>query len=806
MHLRWTGLVLVAGLGFAAIPSAIAQAPRLLSWGNTTGVRSARSGHWTELALAIVNPTSADVEPLAAVFFTSDRNLQYGRRLWVPAGGRRQTSHLALVPETPEARQLQLGSLFLLERGKEVNQQSEPGQRIDSTAIALERENSVTAFLATDRNEDPAYNLVISGRIAASRDRRIGTMFDSQLPSMPEAWDAADQVVLADDRIAADAAALAALRVWLMRGGHLVLILDRLSPATVETLLQDDWTGQFVDRVGLSTVALVRSRDGLPYESFELEKPVELARIVTEDVNTILTVNDWPAVCQKPIGRGQVTFFALGPEAFIRRRMATDRPRDDRNALPWVAGAAWAELAPRIFEPRPSDLTPHESLTQAATERIGYRIPDRGLVAGVLCGACGLLLVGGLLAVRRNRLEHLAWLVPLISLGAGTLLAGMAHARRTATPPMMVTAHLAPVAENQQTTSIHGVLAVYSPDGGPARLGSRTGGVFLPASKSIADSTRRMVWTDLDCWEWENLSLPAGVTPMPFQSVAELKGVSVEAAFGSRGLEGTLRGAKLDDVVLLTESRRAMTATLDAAGQFTIDRGQVQSPGTFISQTLLTDEQRRRQQVYEQYHREFRKSLPKRPWLLGWRDASELELVLPVGAVQASSALVSIPVRLRPTAPGVPVVIPSALLPFRPVADPASAGQSSSYDYRSGEWTERAGPSTAWQRVQFPETVLPLDLKRVNVAIQIVGPAGRLALLMAAGKSIREIAIQQEPVGTVRFVLERPEDLQLDAAGGLTFGLQIGRPGEVVMGEARGLLVWRIESLQVDAEGVVAKK
>jgi hypothetical protein len=314
-----------------------------------------------------------------------------------------------------------------------------------------------------------------------------------------------------------------------------------------------------------------------------------------------------------------------------------------------------------------------------------------------------------------------------------------------------------------------------------------------------------MVWTDLDRWEWENLSLPAGVTPVTFQAVAEFEQLGVEAAFGPRGLEGTLRGARLDDVVLMTESRRAMTATLDSAGLFSVDRGQVQSPGTFMSQTLLTDEQRRRQEVYQQFHAELRKTLPKRPWLLGWRDASDLDLVLPEGSVRSSSALIAIPVQLSPTAPGVPVVIASPFLPFRPVADPISGGQSSPYDYRRGEWNESAGPATVWQRVQFPESVLPLKLSRVNVAIQITGPAGRLAVLVAEGKAVRENAFQEDPVGMVRFALEQPQDLQLDATGGLTFGLQIGRVGEVVTGEDRNLLKWQIESLQVDAEGVVAK-
>ena len=74
----------------------------------------------------------------------------------------------------------------------------------------------------------------------------------ARCPPLPEAFDGIDHLVLASNRLADDPVGVRAVRQWLMRGGRLWVLLDRVDPDVLAPLLGDALDFQVVDRVSLT--------------------------------------------------------------------------------------------------------------------------------------------------------------------------------------------------------------------------------------------------------------------------------------------------------------------------------------------------------------------------------------------------------------------------------------------------------------------------------------------------------------------------------------------------------------------------
>ena len=52
---------------------------------------------------------------------------------------------------------------------------------------------------------------------------------------------------------------------------------------------------------------------------------------------------------------------------------------------------------------------------------------------------------------------------------------------------------------------VTGLMALYQQNQRAEPLGAGRGGIFFPDMAGLGGTARRMVWTDLDQWHWENL-------------------------------------------------------------------------------------------------------------------------------------------------------------------------------------------------------------------------------------------------------------------------------------------------------------
>ena len=187
---------------------------------------------------------------------------------------------------------------------EEVLVKNEMGQLLHdtSTLLAINPRNTglIASSIAKDRMSSEVMDLISACRVSQSLGNRFTVLSDDFLPSDESSLNFLDHLVIAENRLVDDFAALAAVRRWLNAGGRLWIMLDRVDPVILERLLGDDFHGTVVDRVGLTTVRIDRAPLLMDPrveigETVEYEEPVQMARVVIRDMTVVNSVNGWPA-------------------------------------------------------------------------------------------------------------------------------------------------------------------------------------------------------------------------------------------------------------------------------------------------------------------------------------------------------------------------------------------------------------------------------------------------------------------------------------------------------------------------------
>jgi hypothetical protein len=691
----------------------------------------------------------------------------------------------------------------------------------------------VTGLIA-DPNDPEAAWLVQVARMAFYRSARLARLDGDALPPTAESLDGLDQLVVASDRPAADPAGLLAIRHWLHAGGRLWIPLDHVSPATVSLLLGEDCPCTVVDRVGLTHWQFVRERSVLDplNQAFnspreppareekpaahvegkidDFEDPVEMVRVAASGMSVVHSVDGWPASFWRRSGRGLVLFTTLGARAWYRPRAKNDPvPRDAQNPV-----ARFKETQPLLDVAGPF-LKPHEVPPLKAevfrpllVEQVGYRILGRGFVLLILGGFClGLAAAAGGLW-RRGSLAVLGWAGPAAALAAAVMLVALGYQARERVPPTAAAAQLVEIVPGAEDAPVTGMLALYDLDATSSPPGVARGGVFLPDFKGKEGTTRRMVWTDLDRWHWENLALPPGLHLAPFEATARIPSpVSARATFGPEGVIGTLALGpfrEADDAILALPSHHHLAVRFTgAAGDFAAGPGDRLAQGQFLGADLLSEEQRRRQDVYKKLLEPRAGSrYPARPTLLAWTSPLDLGFTFPEGTQQTGSALVAIPLAIDRPAPGTQVTIPAPFLSYRCVNRP-NVELTSLYLPQRNEWlSARSQPARTLLRFQIPPELLPLRIERAELEVDLNAQARPFEVFSGEGQQAEVLASRHSPVGTIRLTIDRSDALRLDAGGGLYLGLAIGAAARLP-GEAQASSEWKINDLQLQLTGRV---
>lgn len=741
---------------------------------------------WGLLHINVTNSGSEPRDVTVATYFDTEPTLQYGRRLWVPALSTLHTTQPVLVPkiESDSERTLGYHSLvFDAQSSNEVLIKEEHSSLINDGAILINRSPLLTGFIgdglgsANDQAKEP-YELVVACRLARLLDRRVGTASLEGLPYDEQSLEAISNLVIVGDRLLEDAAAIAAIRRWMFGGGRVWVMLDRVDPRVLELLLGDEASCQIIDRVGLNSVQIDTSTDAKqqPMNApVEYETPIDLLRVSVSNVEVRAKVNGWPAAFSTSYGHGSLLVTTLGARAWMTPRKIPLKPIEQSSPFEPLIEAT--HVTSDFFLIRNPEFVPPEMLASEVTDYIGYSIPGRGIVFGFLCGfVVAIGVVGGLLW-RADRLERLGWIVPLLGLVCGASLIAIGHFNRHEISAMAATLQVVQRLPGTDDTVTHGLIGTYHPEGSQSQFAATQGGRLVPHMAGMQGITRRMMWTDLGKWHWENVPQNAGQVMVPFsQSTTLSKPIEVIATLGPEGVVGKVHGelAGMSDPVLVTRAER-IGINLKSDGEFMASTANVFGPDQFLDAQLLDDEQARRRQVFKKLlSNPQRRDFPSQPFFMVWTPAWNTGLGLSDEYQTQGSALCIFPLRLERPAKGQEFVIPPPLLPFRMVSRPDGRPSSQIYDSRRSEWRESAAYSTAWLRFQAPVEVLPTTILRGRVAIQVSGPIGKLELLGLRDDKAFSIDTLIDPVGTVTFEINDLDALKLDEQGRLRLGLNVG--------------------------------
>ena len=771
---------------------------------------------WATLAVEVVNRSSASKDVVVATYFLSQPATQYGRRIWLPPRCRRRVSIPVLPPgdAAPENGRYEIRTMLLdASEGSGTIVRSEDGRMLEGGLLPADRRPILTKMISDrDHKSDSAVREVaIAARISTGRSRLISEFHDAHLPETSPELQGMDQLILSGDHVAEDISGLAAIRRWLHSGGRLWVMLDQLEPETVGLLLGESFDSQFVDRVSLTDVRLEGVGDQEEFSTSatrSFEEPVDLVRMIVSDVDVDYTVNGWPAAFWQKTGHGEILFTTLGARGWMRSRKPSDpKPRDAQFTSSFVGVKPMQMLSDRFFQPRRTSPVEPEQLEPILSEQIGYRIISRRTAVAILASFSAGVLVAGILLLRRKRLELLGWFGPAAAACTALVIGLLGASSRSGVPNTLAELQFVQTICDSDDLHVTGLASLYYRNHSKEVISAERSGVLLPNSDDSRGSVSRMLWTDMDSWRWQNLTLPPGAQSAPFEFTAKsTTTVRATGAFGPAGFEGSVAADSaedLSDAIIGTPSREHLAVEIDTDGTFVASADRVLAPGQFIADTLLSDKQRRRQDVYRRLIPSASETVyPDRPMLLAWTRPVSSGFQFPEQTRRFGSALFVFPLKITRTPPGTHVSIPSPFLPYRTDKKTVS---SSLYVNRTGEWVERQTSAKTWLRVQFPVAVLPIRLDQIIVTVRIRGPVSRIAIAADRDGETAVLASRDSPVGAVKLFADPGDALVMDNDGGIKMGVLVTVSEANVATDqnldAGQINLWKIDSLRVEAEG-----
>lgn len=787
--------------------------PRYLQPVARSGASRYKPGDWGMVSFEIANPSDEPAEVIAGLQFEDRPTLQFARKLWLPARSKRQSWYSIRVPADIGVEEEALNpQVFLIDRtnGADDWVGARTGERFtNATSFPMEH-SALTGIIRDDGGDEMPYQTLLTMRYNRNLNRMTIPFSDPFLPPIPEVLESLDQLLIASDRLVNDQAGIEAIRRWVLGGGRMWIMLDQVDPATVRKLMGDTFDAQIIDRTEIVSVHLQGmispSVTATPPAPYELDEPVELVRVLPGSSDVWYTQDGWPAAFWYSFGEGQVLFTTLGARGWVRPRTEQDSQSPDPSmACNYRAQIPLEMLAARMFSVDAGTSVPNELFEDYVTEQIGYEIVSRSTVTGILGLFCGILLICGLYFMKQQRLERMAWIIPLTGIGVATLMILLGRSYQNAVPATVAVMQLVEAPVNAHDVPVRGIVAAYHQRPTTDSVGSNGGGRFDPDMSGEESSIIRFEMNDVGDWDWAMLRMPTGVRIASNRTnVSMTTPVFGRARFGPEGLEGEYGTGAFEnpsDMVISVPLQGRVAVSPQSESRFLSTLDDVLVEGAFLKDAVLTEEQRRREQVYQKLFTET-ESFPRTTTLFVWTDPLDTGLKFPESQRFAGGALLCIPLQIEPTPPGTEVAIPSPFIGFQTVAGPAGEPVTSIYNNRKREWLESKNSTEAYFEFQLPGEVLPLDLKSGSLNLNIDASQRPVEIIVVNNGEKRVAQKLDSPVG--RFTVPLDDEIlgTSGAAGRVWIGLRVGRHELADDNENADLSTnWLIKSIGLDVRG-----
>lgn len=693
----------------------------------------------------------------------------------------------------------------------------------DSLTLAVDHEPLVTAVMLDDEPRQPpewdwpqnlehmSYELAIAARVDADHSRRTLSIAYQNLPSELIDWEGIDTVVIANDRPLQDIAAMHSMTRWLAGGGRAWIMLDRVKAESLQKLLPDGMSCEFVDDVELN--AFTVETDLYPPlsaadRSVEVELPLHMCRITQVGGQVTHRVDGFPAAVRFYVGQGQLLVTTLDARGWLKSRT---QPRSDNHEFtshfqvqPWAQSLV--DQFYQVRDPR----SPIEQIDiQYPIKHIGNPVLNRSFVLTCLFGFCGALSLCGWWCWQRRQMLNLGWLVPLLSISAALpLLIASGNLRRDLpnTSAHLQLVEVQPGSQNIQATQW---TATYMRDANRAGLVSQADAfVSWPSSTQQLD-LRRLIWRDYQQWQLTSSGWPHGLWRLKSRFTLPPRDLDVIGHIDRHGLSlklpAELTQALEDAVVCFTPGDPAVCDRIESGAIHKVSDRHLTAEDSWLGSAIVDDEQSRREEVYQQVPGgRYQSAYPTYPALLGWTKLWPSPIAWEEPRDERGSALVVLPIKLLPVSPGTDVFVPHNVI--RLETPTTFDTYSGAFSNLSGRWREEMTlPAIVGMRFHLPHEVLPIDAEEIICDLQLRAPQRQVVVTSLADNTHRTMAELSSPLNAQQIRITDPAILRDARDGIVNLQIEIGN----TMGQAPDQLgeqfaAWQIDYFRISVRGQVA--
>jgi len=747
---------------------------------------------------------------------------QYARKL-VLDGGKSRTFDIQMpLPEDYLSTSVEVTCTLWVERnGRDVliERDGEPIEQ--KLRLTVEQEAVITATLLNPpprpylewewpkESNYPSYDWLISTRVGAGNQRVTLDLESYALPNELFDLDAIDNVVIADERIFGNTAAMRALKAWLLAGGRVWVMLDQVDARHVQALLMAGQIVHVIDETEI-TDAILDSPTAFNAESrnyrFQSTRGVKLVKVEQSGGEVTHTADSWPAAIWMPVGDGEVLLTTMGPAAWLHPAQGNSGKeelyRSDYELKPWVGpmGERFHQAKVRMLPRKPG--------LEYPVAQIGFRVLGRGTVSMVLIGFCVMLGGVGYWLHRSNRNEWIGWIAPALSLVVACSLALGAGLLRRDIPEGWHRIQLIHL-DGKERAYIFEQSAMYrsQPTAFPLEVKSDA---QIDPEVGVAIRDFRATQVNVEDSIVSSEGWPTGIWRMESQINSNEEVKAAVGTWSKLGLEVQLPSNMESLENLLLSQPRAPKSILrkETSGTWLISEDSTLPPNEFATSAGLVDERffRRAELLQQSFDPVGGEARPKSQQVMGWGEIAPGKMAWNENGKANSGqgdALWRMPIVRRAPELNSAILVPPALIYWDTVS--TEVGASGAFVRSKGEWT---GPFTnamsTGVRPQLPEEIFPLQVAQIRLKSRIRA-AGRDVIFFArtsAGK--KELGKFFSPQQVITLTLTDKEILEALTRKELNIVIEVSGLKETSDDPKAFVqaVPWQIEYLWMTVEGI----
>lgn len=670
------------------------------------------------------------------------------------------------------------------------------------TAIAMDAEPPSPIYWRWPETKPYfTYEFAMASRIDAMFSRRCLILDGEPLPLSLIDWKLVNLLIVSSPLVFEDAANVAVMQQFLQGGGRVWIMLDNIDTDAIGDLLPDDQQIKTVSTVDLNRFEIEVANHSFAAQDRTVDSvdSVRMKRVMHRGGLVTHSVDGWPAAIWITVGRGQLLLTTLASSAWLEPRQkqrSLDPAEQSTFTMPiWTTG-----FANEIHNPK-SERPLNLSAEKYPIERIGNPVVARSFVALVLVGFCVCLIAFGVWHVFGGGLNRLGIVAPALALVASVPLVVASIVQRRDIPTMSTALQLVQV-DAATGAFLRESAAVYSSDSRAMELIGKGDGLAFPSSK-IETGVRSVVTDDFQSWRMTNNAWPAGTwryntqlalpeISLHAQSYLTKEGLSIE-------LPQDLPSPLQDVVVNMSVGAQSLGRLVDGDKRLLVD-GTLPAEGErWTTDTIVSDEQRRRAEVYAKLFENIQEpQIPLRT-LCGWTDLWPQAPKWNVDIERRGTALVNLPIRLATPDVGTPVRIPYPLIKI----EHANVKKASSvFQEDLGKFISEATIATdaAFAFILPPEAV-PIDAKLLSIDWDVKAPNRNVRLSCVCSDGNVELANLNSPSIPWVTKINDPRILKELRGGRIVFRIEISGGAEEESGQS-SFVSWSIKHLRLNVDGI----